>query len=87
MTPEELERAKQSRPKWRKCRRPFFWCSIVVLIQILIDAMIEQLQLPSVLEQHHWIALRVFDLILSIQVLLQSKKLESLLDEKEANFL
>ena len=32
-------------------------------------------------------ALRVLDLILSISVFMQSKKLENLLDEKEENFL
>ena len=41
----------------------------------------------SLLNESHWIALRVLDFILSISVFLQSKKLENLLDEKEQIFL
>lgn len=60
---------------------------MVALMLILVDAMVEQLGFQSVLEQLHWVALRVLDLILSLQVWMQSKKLESLLDEKEENYL
>lgn len=35
------------------------------------------------LGKNHWIAMRLLDLILSISVFLQSKKLENLLDEKQ----
>jgi hypothetical protein len=35
------------------------------------------------LGKNHWIALRLLDLILSISVFLQSKKLENLVDEKQ----
>jgi hypothetical protein len=83
-TISEVERPKS---KWRRCRRPFFWFSIAVLVILVIDAALEGTIEKSVLGSTHWVALRVLDLILSISVFMQSRKLENLLDEKEENFL
>ena len=70
-------------PWYSKCRRPYFWISIGVLAAIITDALFETIMGQSLLGNHHWIAMRVLDLVLSISVFMQSKKLESLLDEKE----
>ena len=70
-------------PWYSKCRRPYFWISIIVLVIIITDALFEGLTESSMLGTNHWISMRVLDLILSISVFMQSKKLESLLDEKE----
>jgi len=50
---------------------------------IMVDAIFEYFTASSFLDKNHWIAMRLLDLILSISVFLQSKKLENLLDEKE----
>jgi len=39
---------------------------MMVLMVILVDAMVEQIAQTSVLGTNHWVALRVFDLILSL---------------------
>lgn len=83
---QRVER-QPKRPTWRKCRRPYFWMSIVALFAIGVDALFEQFLDKSLFESNHWIALRFMDLILSISVFLQGKKLENLLDEKEELFL
>ena len=70
-------------PWYSKCRRPYFWISIIVLVIIITDALFEAMTEHSMLGTNHWISMRVLDLILSISVFMQSKKLESLLDEKE----
>ena len=56
---------------------------MIVLAIIITDALFEGLTESSMLGTNHWISMRVLDLILSISVFMQSKKLESLLDEKE----
>ncbi len=52
-------------------------------MMIMLDAIFEQFCQNSMLGKNHWIAMRLLDLILSISVYLQSKKLENLLDEKQ----
>jgi len=60
--------------------------SIVALLAIGVDAICEQFIGRSLFDENHWIALRFMDLILSISIFLQAKKLENLLDEKEELF-
>ena len=55
----------------------------MILVAILVDALCEEFSDKSLLKKNHWLAMRVLDLVISISVWLQSKKLENLLDEKE----
>lgn len=49
----------------------------------MVDAIIQQLIDKSLMTNHHFSAMRVLDLILSISVFLQSWIMEKLLDEKD----
>jgi len=56
---------------------------MVILIFIVVDAIIEQILGKSLMTDHHFSAMRVLDLILSISVFLQSWIMEKLLEEKD----
>ena len=73
----------KKRPFWRKCRRPFFWATIVMFFFIMVDAVFELCLEKSFLGLYHWLGLRTLDFILSVLVWLQSRKLEHLLEEKD----
>lgn len=66
-----------------KFRQPYFWLSILILLFIIIDAICQYVKGNSLLQYHHYQAMRVLDLILSVSVFLQSHMMEKLLEEKD----
>ena len=71
----------------QKLRSPLFFISVVAVLGVLIDAMCYVFFNKSLFKQQHWLALRFIDLVLSIIVFVQGRRIGKLLEEKDQLFL